>query len=327
MLQQCLDILSSYQAIHATDAGMFEKTVNRLMEKRHVESDEGEVMIDSAWIRLPYSGIGIVCHQSNNHVVFEEKARSAQLLVPLQGYVDDLITNLTIKPGMAKVIAPGDTVELYWRECCIAIVVRVDETTLGDFITRLYPERHRIIWDLPRQLDLTHTNSASLQSTLSLLVTELSNQQSLLQAGITSNLIDELLLTSWLHISMDSDRQATLSHRPYVQNAALRRAVNYIYDHLQEEIHLDAIAQAAGLGERSVQKQFDRHFGVSPMRFVRREKLKQVRASLLQADPQQAQVGDIAAAWGFYHTGHFSRLYKQEFGESPSATLASRYTQ
>jgi AraC-like DNA-binding protein len=326
MLKQCLAILASYQAAHVTDAEMFERSVNRLMEKRHLVSTEGQIAIDSAWLRLPYSGVGVVHHRSENHVVFEEKARSAQLLIPLQGEIEDCLAQQTFKAGQAKIIAPGDAVELLWRQQCLAIVIRVDETTLGDFIAKLYPERQRLIWDLPRQLDLTQANSASLSLVLNMLVEELANSDSMLQTGITARLIDELLLTTWLHVSMDTDRQASLSHRPYIQHAALRRAVNYIYDHLSEAIALSAIAVAAEVGQRSLQKQFEKHFGVSPMRFVRREKLKQVRHALLQSTPEEEHVGDVAARWGFFHTGHFARIYQQEFGESPSATLTSHYT-
>ena len=47
-------------------------------------------------------------------------------------------------------------------------------------------------------------------------------------------------------------------------------------------------------------------------------RLNGVRRELRQG---RAAVQDVAARWGFWHMGQFSRDYKQQFGELPSVTL------
>jgi transcriptional regulator GlxA family with amidase domain len=66
--------------------------------------------------------------------------------------------------------------------------------------------------------------------------------------------------------------------------------------------------------------------GVSPMRYLRNARLRQVRQALLRADPE-ANVTEIAMSAGFTHMGRFSVTYRTYFGESPSETLRGQAQQ
>jgi len=50
--------------------------------------------------------------------------------------------------------------------------------------------------------------------------------------------------------------------------------------------------------------------------------MERARRDLLDADPAQASVTDIAARWGFFHLGRFSQAYRAMYQELPSQTLA-----
>jgi transcriptional regulator GlxA family with amidase domain len=56
------------------------------------------------------------------------------------------------------------------------------------------------------------------------------------------------------------------------------------------------------------------------MRYLRNARLRQVRQTLLRADPG-ASVTEIAMGSGFTHMGRFSIAYRRRFDESPSQTL------
>jgi AraC-like DNA-binding protein len=49
-----------------------------------------------------------------------------------------------------------------------------------------------------------------------------------------------------------------------------------------------------------------------------------VRWALLDGDPAEGRVTDIATEFGFWELGRFSVNYRHLFGESPSATLKGR---
>ena len=63
--------------------------------------------------------------------------------------------------------------------------------------------------------------------------------------------------------------------------------------------------------------------GLSPLMFLRNVRLEQVRNELLSHD-QDNSIIDVARRYGFPSRGHFSRYYKELFGELPRQTLLRR---
>ncbi|WP_052226500.1 helix-turn-helix transcriptional regulator [Microbacterium mangrovi] len=106
--------------------------------------------------------------------------------------------------------------------------------------------------------------------------------------------------------------------------AAARRARSYIDEHLCEPITVHDVAAAARLSVRGVQYGFRKAYGMSPMAYLRAERLAAVRRDLLAADPVAgATVAGIARQWGFAHLGRFAGAYRDAYGESPSLTLGT----
>lgn len=103
----------------------------------------------------------------------------------------------------------------------------------------------------------------------------------------------------------------------------VRDLEGWIDAHLGEPITLGRLCQVAGVGDRCLQKAFERRRGVSPMRFVLERRLIATHLRLL--DTHRAPgltITDTAMAFGFSHLGRFSHDYRQLIGESPSQTLA-----
>ena len=64
--------------------------------------------------------------------------------------------------------------------------------------------------------------------------------------------------------------------------------------------------------------------GLSPLVFLRNLRLEQVRSILLNGNSSTSVI-DVAAKYGFSSRGHFSRYYKDLFGELPSQTLSNYF--
>ena len=90
---------------------------------------------------------------------------------------------------------------------------------------------------------------------------------------------------------------------------------------LQHPITLDDICQRVCSSKRALTYGFQDIFAMAPMAFLKVQRLNGVRRVLLAADPSQNTVSQLAKEWGFWSMGHFSRDYKQLFGETPSQTL------
>lgn len=104
----------------------------------------------------------------------------------------------------------------------------------------------------------------------------------------------------------------------------LREARDFLATHARKPVYMDDLCGAIGLTPRGVANLFQDLLGVSPMVYLRHQRLHGVRRALLQADPGEGTVKAAALDWGFMHQGHFAREYRLLFGESPAQTLARR---
>ena len=84
-------------------------------------------------------------------------------------------------------------------------------------------------------------------------------------------------------------------------------------------IYSGEIARQIGVSVRSMHDAVQRYRGMSLHRYLRLRRLWLVRQQLL-AGTQSIKA--CALAFGFWHLGDFSRIYRAQFGESPSETAA-----
>lgn len=106
-----------------------------------------------------------------------------------------------------------------------------------------------------------------------------------------------------------------------VAPAALRRAVGFIEAHAAEPINVADVAEAANVGVRALQAAFTRHYGVSPMAYLRSTRLELAHRDLVAADPRGGvTVAEVARRWGFTPS-HFADAYRRHFGKQPHETL------
>ena len=110
-------------------------------------------------------------------------------------------------------------------------------------------------------------------------------------------------------------------HQASSHDLQLDAATGFISGHLGEKIRLSDVSAAAGVSTRSLEYLFLRRCGVTPMAFVKRERLHKAYQLLEQADPETASVAGIARCCGFTHMSQFAADYRRQIGESPSQTL------
>lgn len=87
-----------------------------------------------------------------------------------------------------------------------------------------------------------------------------------------------------------------------------------------DRLALPDIAQRLGTSTRSLTTYVSRQLGISPARYMRRQRLLRARALLLAGEGVTRAAYEI----GFWNLGIFARYYRAEFGELPSETLRGR---
>ena len=90
--------------------------------------------------------------------------------------------------------------------------------------------------------------------------------------------------------------------------------------HAAEPLDLEKLSRISGIGIRSLQLGFKRHFGVSISEVLLDIRLEHLNARLLNARSGE-RIIDIAFDLGFTHLSRMASVYRAKFGETPSATL------
>jgi AraC-like DNA-binding protein len=103
--------------------------------------------------------------------------------------------------------------------------------------------------------------------------------------------------------------------------AAVRACEAYMRDHISEAISLQDLSDLCGFRPRSLINAFEAFTGLSPIAYLKAQRLNGVRQRLLTTVSNDARIIDIAMDWGFDHMGHFAADYRTMFGERPSETL------
>lgn len=94
----------------------------------------------------------------------------------------------------------------------------------------------------------------------------------------------------------------------------IRKALDYIYDHLHDTIHICDLAKATGLDETYVSKLFLKELGFTPASFIRQQKLEEAKNMLTYSN---VPCGEIAQYLGFASSSHFAQCFKKEIGCTP----------
>jgi len=137
--------------------------------------------------------------------------------------------------------------------------------------------------------------------------------------------VSQLLASSVLAAfpnTADADPQQIGADSRDARPTTVRRALTFMESNLDQALAIADIAAAAGVTVRALQTAFQRHLGTTPLAYLRRLRLEQVRAELVAADPSQQTVVAVAARWGFHHHGRMTAAYRELYGELPSTTLA-----
>jgi AraC-like DNA-binding protein len=80
-------------------------------------------------------------------------------------------------------------------------------------------------------------------------------------------------------------------------------------------ISIEELAYLSGRSLSSFKRDFQSIYGVSPAKWIREKRLSKARQMLLSS---QMSVADVAYSLGFENPTHFSRIFKQQYGASPS---------
>lgn len=224
----------------------------------------------------------------------------------------------------ASLLSPTMPTRMVWQDDCAKLILLLDRSCV-EAAARDLAERPATAVEFAPEVDLCSPLGDVLQAQLAYIVALAeaagpSRGLSRIQAATLRESLINLLLTGQRHSLSDAVHGS--SHRETLP-ATYRRAWDHLEAHAAEPFDLAGLARACGVGIRSLQIGFKRHFGVSISTALQDIRLRRLNRLLSRAGPD-ARVTDIAFDLGFNHLSRMARAYRAKFGESPSATLRCR---
>lgn len=113
-----------------------------------------------------------------------------------------------------------------------------------------------------------------------------------------------------------TDRPALPEQRGGLTASALRRVIQHVQDHLDEQLTLERLAAQAGLSTCHFARMFKVATGLTPHRYVLNCRIARAKRLLAQGRPGLAEV---ALATGFCDQGHLTRCFRQAVGMTPAS--------
>ncbi len=92
------------------------------------------------------------------------------------------------------------------------------------------------------------------------------------------------------------------------------RVVEFVQEHLHEPLTVGKLSDVACMSKPHFFRSFKREFGISPVDYIIRERIKQARILLQES---KNSVSDVCYSLGFQSVNYFCTLFKKHVGVSP----------
>ena len=111
-------------------------------------------------------------------------------------------------------------------------------------------------------------------------------------------------------------QKVSIRSRYGLRNSRLGEAIRIMEDNIESPLSTAEIARQIGVSTRQLERMFERYLDTSPKRYIMDMRLHRARNLIVQSD--QA-LTEIAIACGFVSTSHFSKVYRDHFGNTPGS--------
>jgi len=101
-----------------------------------------------------------------------------------------------------------------------------------------------------------------------------------------------------------------------LSSSRLRRVLEYVDAHLDEEISLSTLAHQSGTSPFHFARLFKRRTGLAPHQFIIQKRMERARSLLSDAE---LSITEVAFRCGFSQQSHFTSTFRRTVGVSPSA--------
>ncbi|MGD0443876.1 MAG: AraC family transcriptional regulator [Edaphobacter sp.] len=120
-----------------------------------------------------------------------------------------------------------------------------------------------------------------------------------------------------LHLLLNENRdQARAKQISPLPQAILRRVKEHMEEHLQNNLSLDELARKTHYSRGHFLRMFRAATGKTPHQYLTERRIERAKRILQE---EEISLIDIAARCGFSSQSHMTRVFREQFGVTPSA--------
>lgn len=313
--------LACHEVVDTTDVEQARLVGSRLF-RNHQLTPETDQSAFRAVLRSTVVGgltLSYVDYRAGVRIVTTAPSSGFLVHIPLTGRADitcgrDAVTS---DPATAVVVDPAERLDMTWASRTPQLIVGIDRQRLERHLRRTLDRTLDRPLRFGLAMDLNSTAARAWLDIMALVLREVSVSH---DEPVAPTELEALIFQRFLLAQPNTYSKALGEQRP-VAPRIIREAMSLIENHAAEQLTIEDIAEAVGIGVRSLQAGFRRYADTTPMSYLRDVRLRQVHAALLTADPAQVSVTEVATRNGFLHAGRFAQQYRDRFGEKPSTTL------
>jgi AraC family ethanolamine operon transcriptional activator len=150
-------------------------------------------------------------------------------------------------------------------------------------------------------------------------------QPSLLMQSQMQSLIMEDFLPLLINTFGKNAKKKQRTLKPFRRYSLVKKAEEISKSYKDKPLTLQKLCEELGTSSTALCSGFEEVFGISPMAYIKIQRLNGSRRALISPDSNTKTVMEVAQEWGFRNAGYFVRNYKEMFGESPLKTLRKSY--
>jgi AraC-like DNA-binding protein len=247
------------------------------------------------------------------------------ILPTIRGHLETVTgkSEVVYGPGTALAMSPPRDTIVRSQEASARLSLRLIGTALTRHLAVLLGRQVNVPLELATHLSLAEGYGRSIAGYLYQAIADLESDNSTLCDPITASAFEQFIMTELLMWHPHNYSEALRRLDKPIAPRDVKRAIDYIEEHLDRAVTLADIVAVSGVPGRTLFKHFKDYRGTSPMNYLRTARFQKVRDELRRSEPDDC-VAEIAARWGFEHMSRFAAEYRKRFSESPSQTLGKR---
>lgn len=121
--------------------------------------------------------------------------------------------------------------------------------------------------------------------------------------------------------TMEQSRVSSKNRMMKRSDKALHNVVDYIQSNIRHTPAISELCRIANISERSLEYAFKRKYQLTPLQYIKANKMHCIKKDLLSAENRGINISLIASGYNFWHMGQFAADFKKQYNCLPSDLL------